>query len=345
MATVRSSSVWLGVIGSALVLSTASMASTVLAPASFALFIIALLWPLQKRLERLVPRLLALAISVSSLVVAFTGFALLIAFSVGRVGRWVTLNVDRFQAIYDRIIGQLEEYGIAPAGLIEHFNVGFFIGIVQRFTGQVNTTLSFWLIVLAYVILGLLEVEGSARKIEALPNKDVARVLLDGGAETAERLRKYMLIRTLMSVLTGALVWIFASAIGLQFAREWGIIAFALNYIPFIGPLIATLFPTLFAMVQFDGWQPVVVVFACLNLIQFMVGCSIEPRVSSNALAMSPFVVLFAVFLWTYMWGIAGTFIGVPIVVAVITFCAHHPAARWLAILLGPPIEPVRESA
>ena len=345
MATVRSSSVWLGVIGSALVLSTASMASTVLAPASFALFIIALLWPLQKRLERLVPRLLALAISVSSLVVAFTGFALLIAFSIGRVGRWVTLNVDRFQAIYDRIIGQLEEYGIAPAGLIEHFNVGFFIGIVQRFTGQVNTTLSFWLIVLAYVILGLLEVEGSARKIEALPNKDVARVLLDGGAETAERLRKYMLIRTLMSVLTGALVWIFASAIGLQFAREWGIIAFALNYIPFIGPLIATLFPTLFAMVQFDGWQPVVVVFACLNLIQFMVGCSIEPRVSSNALAMSPFVVLFAVFLWTYMWGIAGTFIGVPIVVAVITFCAHHPASRWLAILLGPPIEPVRESA
>ena len=124
-----------------------------------------------------------------------------------------------------------------------------------------------------------------------------------------------------------------------------GIIAFALNYIPFIGPLIATLFPTLFAMVQFDGWQPVVVVFACLNLIQFMVGCSIEPRVSSNALAMSPFVVLFAVFLWTYMWGIAGTFIGVPIVVAVITFCAHHPASRWLAILLGPPIEPVRESA
>ena len=222
MATVRSSSVWLGVIGSALVLSTASMASTVLAPASFALFIIALLWPLQKRLERLVPRLLALAISVSSLVVAFTGFALLIAFSIGRVGRWVTLNVDRFQAIYDRIIGQLEEYGIAPAGLIEHFNVGFFIGIVQRFTGQVNTTLSFWLIVLAYVILGLLEVEGSARKIEALPNKDVARVLLDGSAETAERLRKYMLIRTLMSVLTGALVWIFASAIGLQFAREWG---------------------------------------------------------------------------------------------------------------------------
>ena len=48
------------------------------------------------------------------------------------------------------------------------FPAGFFIGIVQRFTGQVNTTLSFWLIVLAYVILGLLEVEGSARKIEAL---------------------------------------------------------------------------------------------------------------------------------------------------------------------------------
>jgi predicted PurR-regulated permease PerM len=146
-----------------------------------------------------------------------------------------------------------------------------------------------------------------------------------------------MVVRTLMSVLTGALVWLFARLFGLPLAREWGVIAFALNYIPIIGPFIATLFPTLLAMVQFETWQAVVVVFICLNVIQFVVGSYIEPRMSGSALAMSPFVVLFSVFLWTFLWGLPGTFIGVPIAVAVLTFCAQSPSTRWLAVLLGAP--------
>jgi len=66
-----------------------------------------------------------------------------------------------------------------------------------------------------------------------------------------------MLVRTQMSALTGLLVGVFAWITGLPFAIEWGVIAFALNYIPFIGPFIATLFPTLLAMTQFDSWQTV----------------------------------------------------------------------------------------
>ncbi len=116
-------------------------------------------------------------------------------------------------------------------------------------------------------------------------------------------------------------------------------IAFALNYIPFIGPFVATLFPTLVAMTQFESWEAVVGVFVCLNIIQFVVGSYIEPRVSGAMLAMSPTVVLLAVFLWTYLWGLFGAFIGVPIVIAIVTFCAYHPSSRWIADLLGGPME------
>jgi predicted PurR-regulated permease PerM len=42
--------------------------------------------------------------------------------------------------------------------------------------------------------------------------------------------------------------------------------------------------------------------------------------------------VLFATFLWTYLWGLFGTFIGVPITLAIVTFCGQHPSSRWLAI-------------
>ena len=104
-----------------------------------------------------------------------------------------------------------------------------------------------------------------------------------------------------------------------------------MNYVPFMGPLVATVFPTLFAMTQFGSWQAVIAVFACLNLIQFIVGSYIEPRVAGSALSISPPIVLFSVFFWSYLWGVFGAFIGVPITIALITFCALHPSSRWLA--------------
>ncbi len=104
---------------------------------------------------------------------------------------------------------------------------------------------------------------------------------------TAVKFRRYMLVRTLMSVITGVLVWAFAALAGLDLAVEWGVIAFALNYIPFIGPFIATMFPTLFALAQFESWQTALLVFACLNLIQFVVGSYVEPRVAGAARSRS----------------------------------------------------------
>ena len=65
----------------------------------------------------------------------------------------------------------------------------------------------------------------------------------------------------------------------------------------------------------------------------------IEPRLSGSVLAMSPFVVLFSIFLWTFLWGLPGTFIGLPITIAILTFCAQDPATRWLAVQFGPPDE------
>src|SRR5260370_5571896 len=186
---------------------------------------------------------------------------------------------------------------VSAAGIwAEHFNVAWVVRRAGQLTGRVNTTLSLWLIALVYVILGLMEVEDLRRRVKTFAGHDAARVLWEACPATAAKIRKYMEVRTLMSLATGALVGAFAWAAGLQFAFEWGVIAFALNYIPFIGPFIATLFPTLLAMAQFATWQAVLGGFVCLNIIQFVVGSYIEPRVSGAGLAISPSLVLFSVF-------------------------------------------------
>ena len=170
-----------------------------------------------------------------------------------------------------------------------------------------------------------MEVGDLSRKAQAFIAPEAARMLLSATADTARKFRKYMAVRTQMSLATGLLVGVFAWVTGLQFAAEWGVIAFALNYIPFIGPFVATLFPTLLAMAQFASWQAVLGVFVCLNIIQFVIGSYVEPRVSGNVLSISPMVVLFAVFFWTFLWGLYGAFIGVPIAIAALTFCGHYP--------------------
>ena len=72
-----------------------------------------------------------------------------------------------------------------------------------------------------------------------------------------------------------------------------------------------------------------------LNLVQFLIGSYLEPRVAGAALSISPFLVLFAVFFWMFLWGIPGALIGVPIVIAALTICEQYSASRWVAKLLS----------
>jgi predicted PurR-regulated permease PerM len=332
----RTSLALLAAIG---VAAAAFQADAVFAPLALAVFIIALVWPLQSWLKARVPALIALAVTMTATILVMLAFASLAVWGFSRVGRSVIADSGRYQAIYDAAVAWLDSHGVSVAGIwSEHFNVGWLLRRAQQVTGRVNTTLTFWIITLVYVIIGLMEVEDAERKVRAYLPEERARRLIAASADTARKFRKYMEVRTLMSLATGALVWAFALATGLQFAVEWGVIAFALNYIPFIGPFIATLFPTLLAMAQFATWEAALGVFICLNVIQFVIGSYVEPRVSGNVLAISPSVVLFAVFFWTFLWGLFGSFIGVPIVIAALTFCEHYPSTQWIADLLGGPL-------
>ena len=321
-----------------LIAAALAQARTVFEPIALALFIIAIVWPLQRWLQVRMPRLLALAVTIIVTVSACLAFGSLIIWGFGRVVRSIVTDLGRYQELYDNAVRWLDAHGVSVAGLwSEHFNVQWLLHVSQLVTGRLNTTLSFWLITLLYVVLGLLEVDDMRRKFAALHNREAQRVMLQGSAVAAAKFRRYLLVRTQMSAITGLLVGTFAWIAGLQFPIEWGVIAFALNYIPFIGPFIATVFPTLLATTQFQSWQAVVAIFVCLNVIQFVVGSYVEPRVSGNVLGVSPSVVLFTTFLWTYLWGLFGTFIGVPIVLTVLAFCDQHPSSRWIADLLGEP--------
>ena len=157
-----------------------------LAPLTLALFIIALVWPLQRWLQERMPGLLALALTMTLTILAMLVFASLAVWGFSRVGRSLMANSARYQAIFDATVAWLDSRDVSVAGLwAEHFNVGWMLRGVQQITGRVNTTLSFWIITLVYVILGLMEVEDIERKIRAFISPPTSLTLIAASADTA----------------------------------------------------------------------------------------------------------------------------------------------------------------
>ncbi|WP_270937456.1 AI-2E family transporter [Falsiroseomonas oryzae] len=319
------------------ILATSALASaqSVFAPIVFALFVIALVRPVQRGIQAWTGAALATLATMLVALVAAGALALLIAWAFGRVGQWTVANGAVLQALYLQKIALLEGAGIPADALAGHLDARFLVRLAQQVTFQLQGILSFTVVALVFVILGLLEVDVTRRQLLALRANPAAAGLLRAAERTGQKLRTYMGVRTIMSILTGIAVWAFAKAMGLQLAEEWGVIAFVMNYVPFIGPLIATLFPTAFAVLQFGTWEVAVTVFAALQVIQFLSGSYIEPRLTGRQLALSPFMVLVAVFLGAYVWGIFGAFIGVPILIGVMAVCEEFEGARWVARLLS----------
>jgi len=334
--TSRGALTMLGLSTAVLVFAGLYFARSILAPVAFSLFVIAIVWPLQRALETRIPRLLALVATLAVTLLVVTVLGYLIVWAFGTIGRWLIDNALRLQALYMQWTDWLEEHGILVTSfLVENFNAGWLIRAVQEIGGRLHGLLTFVVITFVFTALGLLEVAIAGKNIESLGNKEAARTILQSSTQIAAKFQRYMLVRSAMSVLTGLVVWAFALLAGLELATAWGLIAFVLNYIPFIGPLVATVFPTLFALVQLGSWQLAAIVFVGLNVIQFLIGSYLEPRIAGAALSLSPFLVLFAVFFWAFLWGLSGAFIGVPIVIACLTLCEQRESTRWIAALLS----------
>jgi AI-2 transport protein TqsA len=308
----------------------------VMTPVAFALFIIALVWPLQRRLQKHLPQLVAILLTAAVALLAIGIGCWLIVWGFGRIAQWVIANSARLQGLYQHAADLLEQRGLYAAELIaQQFNMSWIVGVVRGVGGGLQGVVTFALVTFIFVILGLLELEPLGRRLGRLGDGAFGATTIDVAAEIANRLQTYMLVRFGMSVLTGLGFWGFSVAYGLDLGREWGVIAFVLNFIPFIGSFIATLLPTLFAAAQYESLSAAAWVFVGLNAVQFIVGSYIEPRVAGAAVSVSPFMVLFAVFFWGMLWGVPGAFIGVPILIALASLCARSPATRGIAIALS----------
>lgn len=158
---------------------------------------------------------------------------------------------------------------------------------------------------------------------------NVSRVLWD--------VQRYLLIKSGTCMLTGLFVGLWTAAVGLEGAVLWGILAFALNYIPFLGSLLAGIPPTVIALVGLDLLTGISVGVGIL-LINFAIGNILEPRIMGRTMGLSPLVVLLSVAIWGWVLGPVGALLSVPLTVIVKLAIERSDRYAWVAVLLESPV-------
>lgn len=149
------------------------------------------------------------------------------------------------------------------------------------------------------------------------------------------RVNRYLLVKTLVSAVTGALAFLAMTTFGLELALAVGVLTFVLNFIPNVGSIVATIAATLVGYVQTGDTVLTLGLMATLTSIQFVVGMVLDPLLLGRALRLSSFGILLSLAFWAAVWGVAGMFLAVPIMVALMIVCAHVEGLRPLAVLLS----------
>lgn len=149
------------------------------------------------------------------------------------------------------------------------------------------------------------------------------------------RVNRYLIVKTVVSLVTGGLVYLVMSAFGLELAMAMGVLTFVLNFIPNIGSILATIAVGLVAYVQTGDAVSGVAVLTIVVAIQFVVGQVLDPLFLGRTLRLSSFGIIASLAFWAAVWGIPGMFLAVPIMVSIMIVCSHIPRLRPVAVLLS----------
>lgn len=321
-------------------------------PLLLAFFIATVSFPITNWLRNhRIPRAVAVLLTV---LVDFAFLAGVVVLGVTILGdlqeEWDRTYYNRTREIIEessqKLAVKLEGWGVKDAGaelseMVDQ-NLGQlrdinFTQIWSVGTGVVGRVFSFFgtsLIVIILTVFMLTEARMFGRRFDAIceargPN--IQRMM-----SALKDTQRYLGIKTLISLATGILGGLLCWVAGLDFPLLWGILAFALNYIPVVGSFIAGVPPTLLALIQKDmGVPEAVAVAGGFFLINTFLGNFIEPMLMGRRFGISTLVVMVSVIFWGWLWGPIGMLLAVPLTMVLKVVLDNSEEFRWIAVAIG----------
>ncbi len=331
--TRRTEQIWLAV-GSLMIMAAVALAAgliytrVVLVPFVLAVFLAIVVMPVVdfQVMRCKIPQSLAMVLALVLIVVFLSVFGLFlinaidtIATTVGEYAKsfkesiahieWLKKWIENID--YDKILN-----------VVEQKLPDIISGAVGTGTALIASLIANGLLITFFVIFLL-----------AGRNSHRASVGLYRDIETA--VRRYIITKFAISAVTGLLVWLALSMLGLRMAFVFGFLTFLLNFIPNIGSIIATVLPLPLAIAQFDNIWPMIAVVAIPGGLQIIIGNAIEPKLLGRGLELHPVTILLSLAFWGLLWGYMGMVLAVPITAIIRIILIRYETTRAMGHLLG----------
>ncbi|WP_297916365.1 AI-2E family transporter, partial [uncultured Campylobacter sp.] len=294
-----------------IILAGLKAAQTIVVPFLLAIFITVLVSPLVLYVQKLrVGRVFSFLLVTFAFVAIMVFFGSVIFDAIKEFSARLPELQAKFNDVLQGISTRLTRFGVEfdVQGLgVDPNEVAAQISTLLRKTGSIVSTGFFIFIMVSFMVF---ESSMMDEKIRYFSQRSHATHTFV--KKFASNLKKYLLIKTIASACTGALIGLGLWVLGVPYAALWGILAFVLNFIPTIGSIVAV-FPTLFVTLSTMDISYSVWTIAIYLAVNVAIGNIIEPRFLGQGLGLSTISVLAGLLLWGFVLGIGGLFLAVPL--------------------------------
>ena len=349
-----SKAVSVSIVGTFMILSMGALyyARAFFLPVILALLLTLVVEPLVRGLGRRgVPRVLSVALVVAILGGGFATTSVLLSGPLSEMISATPKVVEKLQerfAFLQRPLAAMSEMGSAMQKVGQGGDNGpqsvvvVQSGLLASAAGtlaDIGTTLGATLILSIFLL-----VSGDSLRtklIHTVPTlsdkKRSLRVLLDIETEVS----RYLLTIGAINAGVGICVGVAMAFFGMPNPILWGFAAAFLNFIPFVGSLTGQLLVFAVATVTFPSLLQAALPPLAYLLVGLVEGSLVTPSILGRRLELNPVAILIVLALTTWMWGLVGAIIGVPLLVVTKVFSGHFTSLSWLAEFLtseiGPP--------
>ena len=310
------------------------MADTLIVPFILAVFIAMVVAPLVTWLRaRGMPN--GLAIFLVVVLMLSIGFLLgaIVGSALGNFRQDLPEYSSKLGALSSGLQQWLSARGIAVSAeqWQNSFDPGALMALVANMLASFGNVMTDGMMILLTVIFILAENTGFAEKLTRARGLNGSSQWLQTFTDSVN---SYMAIKTAISFVTGLVIFIWLSVLGVDYAVLWGLLTFLFKFVPAVGSVIAAVPAVMLAIIQL-GFGSGALVLAGFFVVNMLMGNVIEPRWMGRGLNLSPLVVFVSLVLWGWVLGPVGMLLSIPLTIMLKIGLESQTETRWIGTILG----------
>jgi predicted PurR-regulated permease PerM len=309
------------------------LSAPILNPILFAVIVALLFSPIYGWLTRhRIPTPLALIIMLVGLTILFLGLFLILGVSIARFSG----DIASYSGKLNVQVGNLQELarslGLSNVDIRDAVKPSALTGAIGTVLSGVADFLSNLFLILLYVLFFLAEGPAMMNRLRTSAGEDHPQVmrLTVFGRNVVRQLG----LRAIVNLVTGAGVTVLLLVLRVDFPLMWGILAFFLSFIPWIGLPLAVAPAVVLAFAE-HGVTSAVLVIVGVILINILAENALSPMLMGRGLSLSPTILFIGFILWAWLLGGPGAFLAAPLTIFLVLMLDTFPETRWLASVMG----------